>query len=95
MGKIVKNRSDAEMFDGWTEPEVPRATFQPSAESKKREKKETIESHLPDSVRIEMERQLMEIKLDLFKRGISDISYLLQKEGDSIRISLTPKAKIK
>lgn len=95
MGKIIKNRSDAEMFDGWVEPEIPRATFQKSANEKKLEKKEMSESHLPNSVGTELERLLMELKLDLFKRGISDVSYLLQKEGDSIRISLVSKSKAK
>lgn len=96
MAKIIKNRSDAEMFEGWKEPEIPSWS---SSDNQKQmgkltqKKEEIIESHLPESVRREMERLLMEMKLDFFKRGIQDIAYVLKKEGDILKISLEPKLK--
>lgn len=96
MTKIIKNRSDAEMFEGWKEPEIPSwmSSYKQNQMGKTKQKKEEIiESHLPESVRREMERLLMEMKLDFFKRGIQDIAYVLKKEGDVLKISLEPKAK--
>lgn len=92
MGKITKNRSDAEMFVGWQEPEVPTASFSSTTTSKEKPKA-IVESHLPESVRGEMERLLMEMKLDLFRRGIQDVAYVLRKEGDSLKLTLEPKGK--
>lgn len=96
MGKIIKNRSDTEMFEGWKEPEIPSwlSSDHPRPIGKTKQKKEEpIESHLPESVHREMERLLMEMKLDFFKRGIQDIAYVLKKEGDILKISLEPKPK--
>lgn len=62
-------------------------------EKQSKKKEEVIDSHLPESVRREMERLLMEMKLDFFKRGVQDIAYVLKKEGDILKISLEPKAK--
>lgn len=92
MTKIQKNRSDSEMFIGWQEPEIPTSDF-----TKKNAATPKIQvvtdSHLPESVRKEMERLLMEMKLDFFRRGITDVAYVLRKDGDTLKIILDPKAK--
>ena len=93
MTKIAKNRSDAEMFEGWQEPEIPEATFSSTTKAKKKPQEERIESHLPESVRREMERLLMEMKLDFFRRGIQDVAYVLRKEGDTLKLILESKPK--
>ena len=93
MTKIQKNRSDSEMFIGWQEPEVPSSDFFRSSVQKSQKIEVVTDSHLPESVRKEMERLLMEMKLDFFRRSITDIAYVLKKEGDTLKIMLEPKAK--
>ena len=93
MSKIVKNRSDAEMFVGWQEPEIPKSTFENTTNLKPRHKEQTTESHIPESVRKEMERLLMEMKLNFFRQGIQDVAYVLHKEGNSLKLTLEPKKK--
>ena len=92
MTKIQKNRSDSEMFIGWQEPEIPTSDFTKKTGTAQKLQVVT-DSHLPDSVRKEMERLLMEMKLDFFRRGITDVAYVLRKEGDTLKIILDPKAK--
>ena len=93
MTKIQKNRSDSEMFIGWSEPEVPTSDFSSSPAQKNKKVEVVTDSHLPESVPKEMERLLMEMKLDFFRRSITDVAYVLKKEGDTLKIMLEPKAK--
>lgn len=90
--KIPKNRSDSEMFAGWKEPETNWLSGDVKEEPvRKVAKEKEAPSNLPASTHKELERLLMEIKLDFFCRGIQDVSYILKKQGDSIILTLEPK----
>ena len=93
MTKIQKNRSDSEMFAGWKEPETNWLSGDVKEEPvRKVVKEKETPSNLPASTQKELERLLMEIKLDFFRRGIQDASYVLKKQGDSVILTLEPKA---
>jgi len=95
MGKIPKNLSDKDMFKGWQEEPTIEETMLQSAEPKKTasrpSRKRTADSregayqtYLSQDAVDTMEKLLLEIKLDLFKQGISDYHVNVRREGNTI-----------
>ena len=98
MGKIPKNLSDKEMFKGWKEEPTIEETMLKAAETKstasrpgaKRESAKSenrdiaYQTYLSQDTIDTMEKLLLEIKLDLFKQGISDYRVNVRREGNTI-----------
>ncbi len=95
MAKIPKNLSDKDMFKGWkdeptveetmlraSEKESPSSVPKPGRTSEKREA--TYQTYLPRDAVDTLERLLLEIKVDLYKQGISDYRIQVRREGTTI-----------
>ena len=101
MPKIPRNLSDKDMFKGWLEEPTIEETMLQAAEPKKivshpqpkrtPEKRDgTYETYLSQDAVDTMEKLLLEIKLDLFKQGISDYRVNVRREGNNILLEHVP-----
>ena len=102
MGKIPKNLSDKDMFKGWQEEPTIEETMLQAAEPKKAarpqpkratapEKREgAYQTYLSQDALDTMEKLLLEIKLDLYKQGISDYRVNVRREGNKILLEHVP-----
>ncbi len=105
MAKIPKNLSDKDMFKGWQEePTVEetmllRAAEPKSAPSRTQPKRAgekqnaAYQTYLTQDVIDTMERLLLEIKVDLYKQGISDYRINARREGNTILLEHVPSNK--
>ncbi len=102
MGKIPKNLSDKDMFKGWQEEPTIEETMLQSAEPKKAARPQPKRAAAPDKrdgayqtylsqdAIDTMEKLLLEIKLDLYKQGISDYRVNVRREGNKILLDHVP-----
>ena len=98
MPKIPRNLSDKDMFKGWQEEPTVEETMLKAAETPiaalrqsqkrapgKNEKRDgAYQTYLSQDVIDTMEKLLLEIKLDLFKQGVSDYRIQARREGNTI-----------
>ena len=96
MGKIPKNLSDKDMFKGWQEEptleetmlkaaEPKQATRLPAKRAPKTESREgAYQTYLSQDAIDTMEKLLLEIKVDLYKQGISDYHINVRRDGNTI-----------
>ena len=97
MSKIIKNRSDSEMFLNYKEELTFEHTDrEPSpADSLPRIKKADTakdEKYLPKELESQIEKLLLELKLNLYKEGIVDYKLKASLDKDKIIISAIPLA---
>ena len=103
MPKIPRNLSDKDMFKGWQEEPTLEETMLKAAEPKnaptrtqarrlsEREKRDgAYQTYLSQDAIDTMEKLLLEIKLDLFKQGISDYRVNVRREGNNILLEHVP-----
>ena len=100
MGKIPRNLSDKDMFKGWQEEPTLEETMLKAAEPKQAprsqarrapEKREgDYQTYLSQDAVDTLEKLLLEIKLDLFKQGISDYRVNVRREGKNILLEHVP-----
>ncbi len=94
MGKIPKNLSDKDMFKGWKEEPTIEETMLKAAEPKQAprsqakrapEKREgSYQTYLSQDAVDTMEKLLLEIKLDLYRQGVSDYHINVRRDGNKI-----------
>ena len=95
MPKIPRNLSDKEMFKGWKEEPTLEETMLKAAEPKKaptrpQAKREpgkregAYSTYLSQDAIDTMEKLLLEIKLDLYKQGVSDYHINVRRDGNTI-----------
>lgn len=95
MAKIPKNLSDKDMFKGWKEePTIEETMLQASEPSKTASRPSrkqpadrregAYQTYLSQDAIDTMEKLLLEIKLDLFRQGISDYHVSVRREGNTI-----------
>ena len=96
MGKIPKNLSDKDMFKGWQEEPTleetmlkaaePKQTARPQAKraSKSENREGAYQTYLSQDAIATMEKLLLEIKVDLYKQGISDYHINVRRDGNTI-----------
>ena len=101
MPKIPRNLSDKDMFKGWQEEPTIEETMLKAAEPKKAssrpqtkrvsEKREgAYSTYLSQDAIDTMEKLLLEIKLDLFKQGVSDYRINVRRDGNMILLEHVP-----
>ena len=100
MAKIPKNLSDKDMFKGWQEEPTVEETMMKASEpkqAKSRQAKRTNEkreggyqTYLSQDVVDMMEKLLLEIKLDLYKQGVSDYRVNVRREKNTILLEHVP-----
>ena len=95
MPKIPRNLSDKDMFKDWKEEPTIEETMLKAAEPKKAsmrpqsrrapEKREgAYSTYLSQDAIDTMEKLLLEIKLDLYKQGVSDYRINVRRDGNTI-----------
>ena len=93
--KIPRNLSDKDMFKGWQEEPTIEETMLKEAELKnkplRQQPKRQLEKHdsasatyLSQDAIDTMEKLLLEIKLDMYKQGISDYHINVRRDGNTI-----------
>ena len=102
MAKIPKNLSDKDMFKGWQEEPTIEETMLKAAEPKRPARPQTArapkseprdgvyQTYLSPAAVDTMEKLLLEIKLDLFKQGVSDYRINVRREGNAILLEYVP-----
>ena len=100
MPKIPRNLSDKDMFKGWQEEPTVEETMMKASEpkqAKSRQEKRTNEkreggyqTYLSQDVVDTMEKILLEIKLDLYKQGVSDYRVNVRREKNTILLEHVP-----
>ncbi|MBQ8699715.1 MAG: hypothetical protein IJ812_07930 [Schwartzia sp.] len=102
MAKIPKNLSDKDMFKGWQEePTIeetmlqaatPKQTSRPQAKRTpaKDNRDGAYQTYLAQDAIDTMEKLLLEIKLDLFRQGISDYRVNVRREGNTVLLEHIP-----
>jgi len=98
MAKIVKNRSDAEMFAGYVEPQSFEAQMlqeeEPVRKTVKKEPQEDLyQGMLTKELQEKVGRALVEQKLALYKQGIVDYGVKVELQGDKIILTAAVKGK--
>ena len=94
--KIPKNLSDKDMFKDWKEEPTIEETMLRTAEPKPAARSQTkrtttpekregaYQTYLSQDAVDTMEKLLLEIKLDLYKQGVSDYRVNVRREGNTI-----------
>ena len=102
MAKIPKNLSDKDMFKGWQEEPTIEETMLKAAEPKRPARPQAArvpkseprdgayQTYLSPAAVDTMEKLLLEIKLDLFKQGVSDYRINVRREGNAILLEHVP-----
>ncbi len=103
MGKIPRNLSDKDMFKGWQEDPTLEETMLQAAEPKGASRTQAkrgapnagrdgaYQTYLSQDAVDTLEKLLLEIKLDLFKQGISDYRVSVRREGNTILLEHAAK----
>ncbi len=100
MPKIPRNLSDKDMFKDWQEePTIeeamlkaaePKQAMHPQIKSASERREDTYQTYLSQDAIDTMEKLLLEIKLDLFKQGVSDYRVNVRREGNTILLEHVP-----
>lgn len=99
MAKIVKNRSDADMFAGYVEPQSFETMFlqeeepQPRKAAKPQPQEDLYQGMLTTDLQEKVGRALVEQKLALYKQGIIDYTVKVEVQGDKIILSAKQTGK--
>lgn len=95
--KIQKNRSDADMLQGYVEEGsfehlwLGESTLPKRPAPAKRVAKEAeADSFLPAKAREELEKALLAIKLELYKQGVGDCHLQVKRAGSSVTLTVLP-----
>ncbi|MBP5200463.1 MAG: hypothetical protein J6Z82_07420 [Schwartzia sp.] len=98
MGKIPRNLSDKDMFKGWQEEPTLEETMlkkkaarpQPKRTTAPEKRDGAYQTYLSQDAIDTMEKLLLEIKLDLYKQGISDYRVNVRRDGNNILLEHVP-----
>lgn len=89
MAKIPKNLSDAAMFKGYKESKKGRSLFDIAKDFDDNHlvRKETVkkeDSYIDKYLFTALNKELLKLKLDLYKEGIVDYQIKLKRDGQKI-----------